>query len=319
MRKTSWFAVLAVALLSISPTVPAQEFPVRPVRIIVPFSPGGITDVSARLIGGAMSKPLGQQVIVENKPGADGVIAARYVAREPANGYTLYFNDLVAVGPLFIANDPILPGKDLVAVGDALEGAMFLFARSKLPTKWPDVLAFAKSRPGKINVGVPAKINEVAMQVVRARTGMDFTVVPYKGTRPLAVALLGGDVDLAAATVNPTIIQNLQNGSFSALFTASSRRFPLLPDVPTASEAGLSGFNVVFHTGFWTAPGTPAAVIKRLSTEITAAVRLPEVVDAIRKTGTDTSGTTPEEQMRNLDEEIKFWTEATRLANYQPQ
>ena len=118
----------------------------------------------------------------------------------------------------------------------------------------------------------------------------------------------------------PTItIQNLQNGSFSALFTASSRRFPLLPDVPTASEAGLSGFNVVFHTGFWTAPGTPAAVIKRLSTEITAAVRLPEVVDAIRKTGTDTSGTTPEEQMRNLDEEIKFWTEATRLANYQPQ
>jgi tripartite-type tricarboxylate transporter receptor subunit TctC len=274
-------AALAAALLSLglaAPAAIAQAFPNKPVRVIVSFPPGGAADQIARAISQPLQEALGQPVVVENRAGANGNIAGDFVAKSPADGYTLLMSSggTVSINPHLYPRMSFDPNKDLVPVAAAARVLVYLEVNPKLPVNNArEFLAYLKANPGKLSYGSPGNGSSphLAAEMMKAQTNVFATHIPYRGAAPAMQDLLGGQIDFM---FDPGIgLQQVKAGKLKLLAVGSPKRSAQYPDVPTMEEAGLKGFDADTWFGFYAPGATPPAVITRLNTEINKILRSP--------------------------------------------
>jgi tripartite-type tricarboxylate transporter receptor subunit TctC len=261
-------ALLALA----SAPVHAQDYPSRPIRILVPYAPGGISDIAARLLGGKLTEAWGQQVIVENKPGGNGFIAVTNAVRAAPDGYTLLMATAgdVAINPTLFKDVPYDVDRDLAPVSAVSDAPVVLAANGDSPYKSvADVLAAAKAQPGTLNVCSPGygTINQLVLEWMALNTGTHFVHVPYKGGAPAAQALVGGDVPLGMLA-SSSVAPHVPSGHIRVLAVTSSVRSPLNPQWPTLAEAGAGAVNASNWTALLAPKGTPQAIIDKLNGEV---------------------------------------------------
>ena len=284
----------------------AQDYPARPITLIVPYPPGGGVDNMGRLIAQRLSLALGQQVIVENRPGAGAVIGTRAAAKATPDGYTLV---MMTTGVSLPANTGYDVYKDFAPIGLIASTPIVLMSGAAFPAKsLAEVIALAKKEPGKLTVGTPPPptLNYFAGELLKTMTGVDFTLVTYKGTGPLTNDLVGGHVSLGFNTIAPAL-GNLQAGTLRAIAVAAPKRATALPDVPTAAEAGLPGFEAVLYYGLAAPAGTPRAIVERLNKELRAIVTSEESAKRIIAEGGDPVASSPEEYAANIVREEGKW------------
>jgi tripartite-type tricarboxylate transporter receptor subunit TctC len=257
--------LLAASIFACASLVRADDYPNRPITLIVPYPPGGGVDTVARLIGQKLSAALGQQIVIENRPGAGAVIGTRAAAKATPDGYTLV---MLATGFTLPANTGY-EAKDFAAVGSISSTPIVVMAHPSAPvSSLSDVVALAKKDPGKLTIGTPPPptLNYFAIELMKVMAGIDVTIVTYKGTGPLTNDLVAGHVPLAFNTTAPAL-GNIQAGKIRPIAVAAPKRSAALPDVPTAAEAGLPGFEAVLTYGIAAPAGTPQAVIGRAAEE----------------------------------------------------
>jgi tripartite-type tricarboxylate transporter receptor subunit TctC len=321
LRLLHWLVGLLLALAALPAA--AQDFPAHPIRIVVGFPPGGGVDLVARLIGQEMAKGLGQPVIVENKPGAAGMIGANAVAKAEPDGYTL----LVTPGghALFGAVFKSLPFDTVESfswISNVITVPFFATVRadSKFQTM-ADVIAAAKSAPDKISFGSagPGSTHHLVGAMLGAATGVKFLHVPYRGDAPVINALLGGEIDFAFAT--PTqVIANVEAGRFRALATTAGSRAAQLPNVPTLQEAlGIKDFDVRTWFALAGPAGLPAPIVARLNEELRKALASAEVRKGLATIGGELAPTTPAEMRARVARELATWTRIVDAAQIPKQ
>jgi tripartite-type tricarboxylate transporter receptor subunit TctC len=321
IRIIGFFAVaLAFCAQAIAQNMVA-DYPKEPIRFIVAFAPGGGTDVLARLIGQHLGKALGQPVVVENKPGASGIIAAEYVARSAPNGYTLLVG---GSGPM-VFNPVIYPKLPYDAIADfapiTILGTypIVFTAKQDLPVKTiADLVKLAKEKPGALNYGSAGASFQVPAEYFSQLSGIKMTQVPYKGSGPASQALLGGEIDLLVADIAPSM-SLVKGGKVRPIAVTTATRSPALPNVPTIAESGLPGFDVSLYSALAAPAGTPPEIIKRLHAEVVKVLRIPEVKDKLAAMGIEPSGITPEAAAARFKREIAIFGPAARLANVKPE
>ncbi|MBS7780367.1 tripartite tricarboxylate transporter substrate binding protein [Acidovorax sp. CCYZU-2555] len=267
--------LLALAL----PYAAAQDYPSKPVKLIVPFPPGGSVDLVARLIGKSLQDELKQPFLVENKPGASGNIGAGQVAKSPADGYTLLVGSagVFAANQYLYANPPFDPLTAFVPIMRIVDQPNLLVVSGNSPIhSVRELIAAAKAQPGKLTFGSASvgSAQHFATEVFKQQTGVDLLHVPYKGGAPALTDLMGGQIDMLFDT-SPTALPYAKSGKLRALAITSAQRSPLLPDVPTMKEAGLPNYEVVTWTGIAAPAGTPAAVVNRINAALKTALKGP--------------------------------------------
>ena len=300
--------VAVIAALVCAPVDPAvaEDYPVRPITLIVPYPAGGGADAMGRIIAQNLSPALGQQVTIENRPGAGAVIGTRAAAKAAPDGYTLV---MMLTGISLPANTGYDVSKDFAPVGLISSTPVVVMAHPSLPAKsLADVIALAKKEPGKLTVGTPPPptINYFAVELFKAMTGAEITVVSYKGTGPLTNDLVGGHVAVGFNTIPPAR-SNIEAGNLRAIAVAAPARSAALPDVPTAAESGLPGFEAGFYYGLSAPAGTPRPIIERLNKELRLIVTSEEVKRRIVADGGDPIASTPEEYAANIEREEGKW------------
>jgi tripartite-type tricarboxylate transporter receptor subunit TctC len=309
-RARALAASLAGVLLAILPAK-ADDYPTRPISLVVPFPAGGGVDAIGRIVAEKLSSALGQQVVIDNRGGAAGVIGTRAVAKAAPDGYTLVMatTGSVAINPTLYANPGYDPRKDLDPIGLISSTPIVLMAHPSFPARsLTEVIAQAKQNPGKLDIGTPppGTSSYLAAELFKVMAGIDFTIVTYKGTGPLTTDLIGGHVPLAFNVLAPAM-GNLKSGTLRAIAVAASSRSGLLPDVPTATEAGLPGFEAVLHYGMLAPAGTPRPILDRLNKELRAIIASPEVRRRIAADGGDPMPSSPEEYAADIDREDTKW------------
>jgi tripartite-type tricarboxylate transporter receptor subunit TctC len=296
---------------SLSGAASAQDYPARPIRLIVAFTPGGTTDFVARLIADRLKAPLGQSVIVENRPGANGAIAAEYVAKSEPDGYTLYFTTVgaVAINPALRSNLPYDPLRDFAPVGMAVFNSTMLVVNSAMNINSArELAALARERPGAITIAITGlgAISHLGLELYQAAAGVKFQAVPYRGASQAVTDLLGGQLDGLFGDV-PTVVTQIKAGKLKALAATSKERSEIFPDVPTFVEQGFADTIANQWAGTLAPARTPAAVISRLSAAFTAVLNNPEVRERLKQAGVTPSPSSPEDFGRYLQEEIIRW------------
>ena len=294
----------------------AQDYPSRPIRLVVAFTPGGTTDFVARLLADRLKTSLGQNVIVENRPGANGAIAAEYVARSDADGYTLFFTTVgaVAINPGFRSNLPYDPVRDFAPIGMAvLNSTILVVNRSMKVNSAGQLAALAKERPGAITIGITGlgAISHLGLELYQAAAGVKFQPVPYRGASQALTDLLGGQLDGLFGDV-PTVIAQVKAGKLKALAATSKERSDILPEVPTFVEQGFADTVANQWAGTLAPARTPPSAIAKLSVAFTAALNDPEIRDRLKQAGVTPSPSSPEEFARYLQEEIDRWRRLIR-------
>jgi len=286
------FGILAALAAS------AQEFPNRPIKLVVPYSAGGLPDTMARLVGQKVSDSLGQQVIVENRGGAGGISGSEAVAKAPADGYTLLIADVgqVAINPHLFSKLPYDPAKDFVPVSLLGTSALFLVVHPSVEVNsFQELVVLVKANPGKYNFGSSGtgSIHHLAIEAFKTSLGLDMVHVPYKGVGQALPALLGGQVSMIFAAL-PAIESHVKNGKLKLLAVSTATRSARAPDVPTFVELGIVGYEFVPEIGVVAPAGTPAPVLQKLAGEFAKAVRQPDVVQRFTQLGIDPVGSSPE-------------------------
>jgi tripartite-type tricarboxylate transporter receptor subunit TctC len=308
MRTTRIAAILlAVSLLASAHAARADDYPNRPITLIVPYPAGGGADAVGRLIAQKLTAALGQQVIVENRPGAGSVIGTRAAAKAAPDGYTIA---MVLTGISLPANLGFDIKQDFAPIGLIASSPIVLMAHPSFPgISLADVIALAKKEPGKVSVGSPPPptLNYFAAELFKAMTGVDITIVTYRGTGPLTNDLVGGHIPLAFNTITAAL-GNIQAGKIRPIAVAAPKRSAALPEVPTAAEAGLAGFEVVIYYGLSAPAGTPRPIIERLNKELRAIVTSEETSQRLIADGGDPAPSTPEEYAANIDREEGKWS-----------
>jgi tripartite-type tricarboxylate transporter receptor subunit TctC len=316
----------SLALLAASAPLGASAqagYPDRPLRLVVPYPPGGFTDILGRLIAAHLQPALGQSVIVDNKGGGGSTIGTAFVARAPADGYTL-----LLVAPDFAINESLMESrlsydarKDFAPVIRAAWSPMVLVTHPSLPVKnVAELIALARSRPGKINFasGGVGTGSHLALELFKTRAGVNLVHVPYKGNGPATTDLLGGQIAgmfLQYAVAKPFI----ESGRLRVLATPSGKRSPAIPDVPTIAESGLPGFDVEPWFGIVAPAGTPGAVVNRLNTEVAKVMREPDVTQKLASLAAVPSTSTPQEFEHFIDTEIVRWAEVVKASGAKPE
>ena len=314
--------LVTVAGLAGSAAAFAQEYPTKPVRIIVGFAPGGVADITVRIVAQKLSERLKQQFVVENRPSAGGIIAAEAVAKAPADGYTLLLisNGNAVSASLFkkLSYDPV---KDFATVSQIgyFGLAMVTGNESKLKTV-KDVVAAAKADPGKLTVGTIGigSTQHLSAELFKSLAGIDFTVVPFKSSSEVLTALKGGDVQLGFEILAPVMAQ-VKGGGLRALAVTTQTRFPGLPGVPTVIESGVPGYDVASWNGIAAPVKTSRAVVQLLNKEINAVLALPDVKQRFDELGVVPQGGTPEELGALLTKEIAKWKDVVEKAKIEKQ
>jgi tripartite-type tricarboxylate transporter receptor subunit TctC len=297
---------VAVGLCAQIGPAAAQDYPNRPITMIVPYPPGGGVDVMGRLMGQKLSLALGQQIVIENRGGAGGMIGTRDAARAAPDGYTIV---MLLTGISLGANTGYDVNKDFAPIGVVASTPIIVDAHPSLPAKsLADVIALAKKEPGKLSAGTPPAptINYFAAQLFNLLAGTDITVVTYKGTGPLTTDLLGNHVPLGFNTI-PASISNIAAGQLRGLAVTAQVRSAALPDVPTAAESGLPGFEAVQYYGLAAPAGTPRPIIERLNKELRTILAADEMKKRLIADGSDPAPSTPEEYAANIQREEAKW------------
>lgn len=285
----------------------ADDYPNRPITLIVPFPPGGGVDTIARVMSAKLSVALNQQIIIENRPGAGAVIGTRAAAKASPDGYTLV---MLTTGVSLPANTGY-EIRDFAPIGTISSTPIVLMANPSLPaSSLAEVLALAKKEPGKLSVGTPPPptLNYFAAELMKVMTGADITIVTYKGTGPLTNDLVGGHVPLAFNTTAPAL-GNIQAGKIRAIAVAAPKRSAALPDVPTAAEAGLPGFEAVLYYGMAAPAGTPRPIIERINKEMRAIIASDEVSRRIVADGGDPAATSPDDYAAMIERDEAKWAD----------
>jgi len=295
----------------------AQTYPARPVRLVVGFPPGGGVDINARMLAPKLAEYLGQQVIVDNKPGASTNIANEFVAKAAPDGHTLLINTAaIAINMSLFRNLPFDTLRDFAPVSLFSESPNVLVVTSKLEAKSvKDLVALARSSPGKLNyssAGV-GTTQHLAAELFKLRTGTFIVHIPYKGSSPSLTALVAGEVELSFANI-PAIRGHVTAGRMRALATAAPRRDPQLPDVPTMKEAGVEDVEVAVWYGIFAPAKTPREIVQTLAGHVQRATRDPEVRKRMVEQGADPVGSTPEEFGKLLREEVARWAEVVKVS-----
>ncbi len=301
-------AVLAAALLAAPAIARAQAWPSRPITVVVPNPPGGGTDFAARLYQEALARALGQQVVIDNRPGGNGNVAIQHVVRSPADGYTLLlqYNGYHAGNPALFRNLAWDPVRDLAPVGMATVGPHGIFAAPNLPVNTlQEFIAYARARPGQLNYASSGNgsIQHIGGAMLAAAIGAPLVHVPYRGAAPALQDVAGGRVEIFVTTPSSAIAL-VQGGRVKALAIASANRIPALPDVPTTAEAGLPGLIIDAWFAFFAPAGTPPEIVERINAALRAATELPEVRQRAEQGGVVLRPLTVAEMDRLAREEI---------------
>jgi tripartite-type tricarboxylate transporter receptor subunit TctC len=312
---------VACALLAPLPAAAADAYPSKPVRIVVPFGPGGVADVTIRVIAQKLSERMGQQFVVENKPGAGGIAAAQAVTQAKADGYTLFLvSNGTAVSASLFRSLPFDPVKGFAPVSTLADFSLAIVVNGESRiASLKDLVAAGKSgakfNVGTINVG---STQHLAAELFKSQTGIDFTIVPYKNSPDVVAALKAKDVDVVFEIL-PPLLPQIKSGWMKALAVTGEKRFPGLPNVPTAVESGLKDYRVTSWNGISSPAGTPPAVVERLNKEINAIVAMPDVKQKLLDLGVEARGSTPQALEQLLVAEIDKWKQVVERAKIEKQ
>jgi tripartite-type tricarboxylate transporter receptor subunit TctC len=301
-------AALAMAAM---PSVRAQaKWPNRPMRLVLPFGPGGVADVTARIVAEALSNKFGERMVIENLPGPGGINAARTVVRAPADGYTLGLcSNGTAISVDLFSHLPFDPVKQFEMVSTiATFDLVFAVGADSQYKSLGDFIAAAKAAPGKLNMGTIAvgSTQHLGAELLKLVSGADFQIVPYKNSPDIVVSLLRNDVQIMI-DFPPAIQGQVNDKKLRILASSSAKRSPILPDVPTAAESGVSGYEVSSWNGIFAPKGTPKEAIDILNKAIAEVVATQDVKDKFAKLGAVAQASTPDELMNRLTSDIKKW------------
>jgi tripartite-type tricarboxylate transporter receptor subunit TctC len=312
---------LAILALLAASGAPAQQYPSKPVRIVVPFAAGGPADIYARAVGEKLAGSLGQPVVVENKPGAGSLLGTDAVAKSAPDGYTLLMmSNTHTVNESLVPERPFQLMRDFVPVAPVNYSDLVLVVHPSVPANnLREFIALAKSKPGKLNYassgnGTPY---HMAGELFKALAGVDILHVPYKGSSGARTDILGGQVDMMFDAIT-TMASNVQAGKLRALGTSGRVRSGVLPEVPTVAEAGVPGYDAVIWLGIMAPAGTPRTVVDRLNNEITRIVNAPEMKAAWAKQGAVSMSMTSDEFGRFMREDIDKWARVVKVSGAKP-
>jgi len=320
MRKLSIAATLA--LLATSLGVAAQSWPTRPVKIIVPYPPGGAVDVATREVAQKLADELKQPFVIENKPGASGTIGTGYVAKSPADGYTFVANDMsYSMMPYVFKALPFDPDRDLVPVTTTMFAPYAIAVKADGPYKTlKDLLDAARAQPGKITFGSggPGSAPHFASESLALAANASLTHIPYKGAAEAMTGLISGQIDMLMSSTASLIGQH-RGGRAKILAVSGKQRLAALPDVPTFAEAGLKDWGILNFNGLWAPKGTPPDVLAKLQAEVAKVVAEPEVKAFFEKQGGLPGGTRSDEFSRLVSDTTKGWAPVAAKAKIQKQ
>lgn len=307
-----------VLALCIAPFASAQPYPLKPIRCVVPYPPGGPTDIIGRVIAQKLTDSLGQPVIIDNRAGAAGTIGSEQVARSPADGYTLLWGTpgTHGIAPSIYPKLGYDPVKDFAHITLIALGTNLMVVHPSVPARSvKEFITLAKSRPGKLNFGSAGNgaTSHMAAEMLKVMSGIDMLHVPFKGAAPAIVALMSGEVDMAILDA-PPLLPQIRSGKVRVLAVASERRSRVLPNVPTIAESGMPGFHASSWHGFFAPAGTPRDIVARLHSEVTRIVRLPDVTERLSAQGVEPVANTPEQFGDFIKSEVARWARVVKAA-----
>jgi len=311
-----WCAVLALAVASTSAA--AQGYPTKPVRIVVPFGPGGVADISARAVAQKMGESMGQQVIVENKPSAGGILASETVAKAEPDGYTLLFiTNGNSVSESLFKSLPYNSVKDFAPVSTVgFFDFVFVVKNDSDIKSMGDLLARMRANPGKLNIATinPGSGQHLSAELFKSMAGVDAQIITYKSTPEVLTAVISGQVQVGLDIVAPVLAQ-VKGGAVRIIAVSSKQRSPILPEVPSVAESGVPGYESESWNGVAAPVKTPPAIIERLNKEVRAAVAAPDVKKRLQDLGIDARAGTPEQLRERLVADIAKWRAVIEKAN----
>jgi len=314
-------AILLAAVAGLGTPSHAQTWPARTITLVVPFPPGGGVDTLARVVAQKLSEAFHQQVVVDNRAGGGGTIGTRVVAQAAPDGYTLLLGHTgtISINPSLYVHAGLDPRKDFTPVGLIGSMPVVLLANPSFPARTVgDFIAMAKKDPGKFNLGTSAvgTGGYMCAELFRAESGVDVTLIPYKGTAPVMNDLLGGHVQMYFSSLPPAI-GLVKEGKLRALGVTGLKRSASFPDVPTVAEQGLPGFEAVLHYGIVAPAGTPRPIVDKLNVALRAALGDPKVHGHIATEGAEPLPTSPEEYAADIDREETKWSALVRKSGAQ--
>jgi tripartite-type tricarboxylate transporter receptor subunit TctC len=318
MKRLKLALLIACAAFT-APCAHAQTWPAKPLRLISPFAPGGGTDITCRVIAPKLSDALGQTVVVDNRGGAGGMIGVDLAAKSPPDGYTLVLGTIgpISINPSLYNKMPYDPVKDLLPVTLAADALNVLVVHPALPVKnVRELVALGKARPNELNFGSsgPGATDHLAGELFNLLTGTKMVHVPYKGGAPAMIDLVAGNMQIIFSTVS-TAIGQIKSGRIRAVAMTGTKRFVLMPDLPTIAEAGVPGFAVNNWYGVFVPAGTPKDVVSRLNTELVKILHLPDVKQRLLDSGIEAISNTPEQFAAYIQAETKKWAKVVKDAN----
>jgi len=295
----------------------AQDYPTKPIRVIVGYTAGGGNDLIVRLLAPKMTEGLGQPIIVENKAGAQSIIAAEFVAKSPPDGYTVLMGPSgpMTMNPATYSKLPYSPTKDFVPISMIGSFPLILAVSSQLPVhSVKELVEYAKARPTQVNYSSSAAAFQLTTELFKQKTGTEFAHIPYKGSGDSIKAVIAGEVTMTIVDPPPAA-GPLKGGQLRALAVTSATRHPNYPNVPTMAEAGVPDMEIGIWTAFFVPAGTPPAVVKRLQDEVARVVRLPDIRERLNDLGVEPVGGTSEELGRRVASDIERWASVAKAGN----
>jgi tripartite-type tricarboxylate transporter receptor subunit TctC len=313
--------VLLLLAVLLSGAAQAQSFPSKPIRVVVPFGPGGVADITARAVAPKISEGLGQQLVIENKPSAGGVVAGQEVARAEPDGHTLLLiNNGTAVSQALFAKLPYEPTQfEMISTIGFFPLVIVTDPKSPLKSV-QDLVASAKKQPGKLNAGTIGigSTQNLAAELFKSSAGVELQIIPYKATGEVVTAAKSGDAAVIFEILAP-MTSHIKSGNLRALAVTSAKRFATLPDVPTVIESGVPGYDVASWNGLAAPPKTPRAVVDRIREEVVKAVASPEVQKRFAELGVEGRASTPEELRKFYAAEAQRWAKVVEAAKIPKQ
>jgi tripartite-type tricarboxylate transporter receptor subunit TctC len=308
--------VAVIALCAIAFGAWAQTYPTKPIRIVVGFPPGGGNDIIARLVGAKMQESWGQPVVIDNKPGAASILAAEHVAKSAPDGYTLFVNATggMSVNPVLYAKLPYDSLRDFVPITMVGSFPLVLVVHPSVPAKTvPELVAYAKANPGKLNYSSGSSAFQVATEMFKQMTGTDMRHIPYKGSAASITAVIAGDVQMTIVDA-PPLMPQIKSGKVKALAVTSAQRSKALPEVPALAES-VPGYEMVLWIGMFAPAGTPRDIAAKLNTEVVRIVKLPDIREKLHAMDVDPLGNTPEQVSEWIRREIAKYGPVVKAAN----
>lgn len=316
MRLTSILALVGALCAGLAAPVAAQNWPSKPIRLVVPYTPAGGTDILSRMVGRRLSEVLGVPVVIENRPGSDGSIGTDIVAKAAPDGYTLLIDGTSqAYNVAFGKKLPYDSARDLTPIVQTANQQVLLLVNAKLPVKTvAELIDYAKANPGKLNYGASSNANALPMELLKVMTGTNIVHVPYRGSGPMLNDLLGGQVELAMSGAAAPL-PHVKAGKLRVLGVGDQQRSPSLPDFPTIAEAGIPGFQTLQWSGMFAPRGTPRRIIERINHEVVTILQDPTFRRQMVGAGFDvvTGANTPEQWGELIAGEVSKWSRIVKL------